>query len=216
MTEVDFFWDPVCPWAWLTSRWVHQVAPLRDLHVDWRFISLAILNEERDYDNDFAPGYRRGHMRGLELLRIAAAARQSHGPEVIGPLYTAFGTAIHRERRREEFDQPGGPATLAALAAAGLPASLAEAATDPGWDKLVREDTETALARTGRDRHPHHHLRRAGRALVFRAGHQPGPDGGGGDQTLGRSRRPGPPARFRRDQAQPARAAPARPGELSY
>jgi 2-hydroxychromene-2-carboxylate isomerase len=151
MTAVDFFWDPVCPWAWLTSRWVHEVIPLRGLQVDWRFISLAIVNEERDYQKEFPAGPTPGHNRGLELLRVAAAARSAHGAEAVGPLYTAFGTAIHREGRAEDFDGPDRPGVAQALGSAGLPASLAEAATDSSWDKYIREDTETALARTGKN-----------------------------------------------------------------
>src|ERR1700676_5019692 len=102
MTAVDFFWDPICLWAWLTSRWVHEVIPLRNLQVDWRLISLSIVNEHRDYDTEFAAGHRKAHNRGLELLRVAAAARHDHGPEAMGPLYTAFGTGLHTEGRAAE------------------------------------------------------------------------------------------------------------------
>jgi 2-hydroxychromene-2-carboxylate isomerase len=150
MLAVDFFWDPMCPWAWLTSRWVHEVIPLRDLDVDWRFISLRMVNEDKDYSS-LPPGYERGHSIGLELLRVAAATREKEGAAAVGALYTAFGTAIHRERRRDEFNETGGAETVRALESVGLPGSLATAAGDESWDEAVRADTETALGRTGRD-----------------------------------------------------------------
>ena len=68
MADLEFFWDPVCPWAWLTSRWVVNVVEERPMEVDWRFIALRIVNKDRDYERDFRPGYERGHTRGLELL----------------------------------------------------------------------------------------------------------------------------------------------------
>jgi 2-hydroxychromene-2-carboxylate isomerase len=151
MADVDFFWDPVCPWAWLTSRWVTDVAARRDLEVDWRLISLRMVNESRDYEKDLREGHRQVHERGLALLRVAAAARQAHGAGAVGPLYTAFGTIIHLEKRGEDFDDPSGAAIVAALEQAGLPGSLSGAATEVAWDEAVRADTETALERAGRD-----------------------------------------------------------------
>ena len=71
MTDVEFFWDPVCPWAWLTSRWVGEVARQRRLSVDWRFISLRILNAHIDYASHFPPNYEDGHTAGQRLLRVA-------------------------------------------------------------------------------------------------------------------------------------------------
>jgi hypothetical protein len=84
-------------------------------------------------------------------LRVAAAARESHGPSAIGDLYTAFGTRIHVEGRAEDFDDPSGAPVVAALKQAGLPDDLASAAHDASWDAAVRADTETALARAGKD-----------------------------------------------------------------
>src|SRR5919107_1588106 len=109
MTEsLDFFWDPVCPWAWITSRWVKDVADQRALHVSWKFIALRIVNEDKDYERDFRPGYERGHTRGLELLRVVAAIRERVGADAVLPYYTAVGTALHLERRHEDFDSPAG------------------------------------------------------------------------------------------------------------
>jgi 2-hydroxychromene-2-carboxylate isomerase len=151
VADVDFFWDPVCPWAWLTSRWVVDVAAQRSLEVEWRFISLRMVNAQRDYAIEFRPGYERGHTRGLELLRVAAAVDAAHGSAAVGDLYTELGRAFHVEHRAEDFDDPARAATRAALEAAGLPPSLADAAGDTSWDERVAADTQTALARTGKD-----------------------------------------------------------------
>ena len=108
MADVEFFWDPVCPWAWLTSRWVVNVVDEQPMAVDWKFICLRIVNEDKDYEKDFPPRYQRGHARGLELLRVAAAVRDHEGPEHVLPLYTALGTKIHVEASPETFDDPSG------------------------------------------------------------------------------------------------------------
>jgi hypothetical protein len=71
--DIEFFWDPVCPFAWITSRWVELVAAQRDYQVDWRFISLRILNKHKDYASEFPPGYEHGHTAGLRMLRVAAS-----------------------------------------------------------------------------------------------------------------------------------------------
>jgi hypothetical protein len=147
MADVDFFWDPVCPWAWLTSRWVVNVLEERPMTVDWKFIALRIVNEDRDYEKEFRPGYERGHTRGLELLRVAAALRETEGPESVLPYYTAVGTALHLERRHEEFDAPAGFERI--LGELGHPTDLAGAAVDTGYDAVIREETKTALDRTG-------------------------------------------------------------------
>ena len=101
--DVEFFWDPVCPWAWLTSRWVAEVAKLRDLDVDWRFISLRLLNKDRNYETDFPEGYPAVHGSGLKLLRVAAAVRAAEGRARMGELYTRFGGDIHVRRLRNEI-----------------------------------------------------------------------------------------------------------------
>ena len=147
--RIDFFWDPVCPWAWITSRWVQEVASQRTLEVDWRFIALRIVNEDRDYARDFRPGYEEGHNLGLRVLRAAAALREREGSERVGDLYTLAGTRIHVEGRRGDLADPDG--LRATLTDAGFPADLAEAAYDEAWDAPVRVDTEEALERTGRN-----------------------------------------------------------------
>jgi 2-hydroxychromene-2-carboxylate isomerase len=153
MTGIEFYWDPICPFAWITSRWVDKVARMRSLDVDWRFISLRILNERRDYEKEFPPNYLELHMRGIRILRVAAAVREQHGRAAMGPLYTAFGESIwNRERRPgvpafEGIGDRGHVATV--LATCGLPATFAAAAGDDALDEVLRADTEAGLARTG-------------------------------------------------------------------
>ena len=147
MADLDFFWDPVCPWAWITSRWVVNVVEQRPMDVDWRFICLRIVNEDRDYEKEFRPGYERGHTRGLELLRIAAAARAQFGMEAMLPLYSAFGRTIHNERNATAFDSPAG--AEAVLLVLGYPTDLAAAAQTTEFDDLVRSETQLALDRCG-------------------------------------------------------------------
>ncbi len=147
MAEVEFFWDPVCPWAWLTSRWVVNVLAERPMEVAWRFIALRIVNEERDYEKEFSPGYERGHTRGLELLRVAAALQERVGPDAVLPYYTAVGEALHLHKRHTDFDEPAGVQGI--LRDLGHPLDLAEAQLDPSFDTVIREDTKTALDRTG-------------------------------------------------------------------
>lgn len=149
MAEVDFFFDPVCPWAWLTSRWVAEVARQRDLTVNWRFIALRILNEDRDYATEFPPGYVEGHTRGLRLLRVAAAVREQAGPGAIGALYEAFGQIIHVEGAEAKLDDPA--QVGAVLTALGLDPDLASAMDDDRYTPVVREETELALSRAGSD-----------------------------------------------------------------
>ena len=156
MTDADihFYFDPVCPFAWMTSKWVRIVAGQRDYSVDWRFISLWMINSGIDYDTHFPAGYEEGHTSGLRLLRVAARARAEHGRAAVGPLYEAVSSEI--------FDSPGAadltPAVRGSrafveplLAKAGLPAELADALDDTRWDAEIRAEGDTALALTGRD-----------------------------------------------------------------
>jgi 2-hydroxychromene-2-carboxylate isomerase len=148
-SDVDFFFDPVCPWAWISSRWVEEVAAQRDLVVTWRFISLRLLNADKDYATHFPPGYTEGHTLGLRLLRVAAAARETGGNEAVGRLYTELGQRIHRpEARLMALEESG---TEKALAAAGLPVELAAARDDERFDALLAAETKLALDRAGAD-----------------------------------------------------------------
>ena len=82
--DIEFFWDPVCPFAWITSRWVEKVAAQRDYRIDWRFISLRLLNKHKDYASEFPPEYEAGHTAGLRMLRVAAAVRADRGRAPLG------------------------------------------------------------------------------------------------------------------------------------
>ncbi|MHB8465353.1 MAG: mycothiol-dependent nitroreductase Rv2466c family protein [Acidimicrobiales bacterium] len=147
MADVEFFFDPVCPWAWITSRWVEEVHRQRPVDVEWRFIGLRIINEHRDYDGDFAK-YLDGHTIGLRLLRVAAALREKVGLDAVGPYYTAVGAAIHVDGRRDEFLDPVA-AVAPFLVELGHDPALADAALDTGWDDAIRADGAQALERTG-------------------------------------------------------------------
>jgi len=147
--DVEFFWDPVCPWAWLTSRWVAEVARLRDLSVDWRFISLKLVNADKDYEHDFPDGYVAGHTTGQKLLRVAASVRAAEGRAAVGDLYTAFGGDLHVLGRRRELTaawESGFPDYLRSI---GLDEHHVAAANDERWDDDLRVDTDAALERTG-------------------------------------------------------------------
>ncbi|MBC7443088.1 MAG: hypothetical protein H7311_11340, partial [Ramlibacter sp.] len=146
--------------AWMTSKWVRQVQAQRQYTVDWRFISLRLINAEVDYNAHFPPEYEAGHTAGLRLLRVAARARAEHGREAMAPLYAAFGTHIFdtapspanhqaevdlRELRgTREFAEP-------ILAEAGLPLELADALDDESWDGEIQQETDEALSLTGKD-----------------------------------------------------------------
>ena len=151
--DVELFFDPICPFAWVTSRWVVDVAAQRDLEVGWRFICLRIVNEDTDYAR-FPPAYPALHGLGHDLLRVAAAVRDEAGGAAVGAFYTAAGERLH----------PGGvtgalwrgepvPDDLAAavLVDAGLDPELASAVGDDHHDQVLRAETELALGRTGPD-----------------------------------------------------------------
>lgn len=151
--DIEFFWDPVCPFAWITSRWVAKVAEQSDFSVDWRLISLRLLNKHKNYATEFPPEYEFGHTAGLRMLRVAAAVRDDLGREPLGELVTAYGESYW------DTSQGAGLGTrlsttehvVEVLAAAGLPAHYAVALDDAAWDALLEDETELALSRTGRD-----------------------------------------------------------------
>lgn len=158
--DINFYFDPVCPFAWMTSKWVRQVQTQREYTVDWRFISLRLINAQVDYDAHFPPEYEAGHTAGLRLLRVAARARAEHGREAMAPLYAAFGTHIFdtapspdNSRTEGEVRDLRGTREFAEpiLAEVGLPLRLAEALDDESWDREIRKETDEALALTGKD-----------------------------------------------------------------
>jgi hypothetical protein len=149
--DLHFYFDPVCPFAWITSKWVRMVAAQRAYSVDWRFISLRILNANVDYAAQFPPEYEAGHTAGLRLLRVAARVRAEHGRPAVGPLYSAIGTRLFDTVR----DEPSNHRTRALLEPAlhdvGLPGDLSDALDDATFDDVIRAETEEALTLTGRD-----------------------------------------------------------------
>ena len=154
MADLRFYFDPVCPFAWMTSKWVRMVSAQRDHRVEWRFISLRLLNAHVDYAAQFPPEYEAGHTAGLRLLRVAARARVEHGPDVVGGLYEALGRQVFESAPQEDEDrgQRGTAEFLApVLAEVGLPAELADALDDESWDTTIRAETDEALALTGKD-----------------------------------------------------------------
>lgn len=156
MADLDFYFDPVCPFAWMTSRWVRQVQALRDYTVEWRFISLRQLNAHVDYDAQFPAGYEAGHTAGLRLLRVAARVRADHGSAAVGDFYAGVGAAIFEvdpaEGGLEDQARRGtAPFVEPVLAAAGLPPELAAALDDESWDAEIQASTDRALELTGRD-----------------------------------------------------------------
>jgi hypothetical protein len=147
MADVEFFWDPVCPWAWITSRWMLEVAAQRPLEIDWKFISLRFVNKDRDYATEFPEGYVRTHTQGLRLLRAAAAVRESAGRDAMPGLYTAYGEIIHDARDRDAVYDTAAIADV--LGRLGHKRSLAEAADGTDFDKIILGETNEALDRCG-------------------------------------------------------------------
>jgi protein-disulfide isomerase-like protein with CxxC motif len=138
--EVDFWFDPLCPWAWITSRWLVEVTTVRPVQSRWHVMSLAALNEGRELPPEYAEAMR----QAWGPVRVCMAAEQRFGPEVLGPLYTALGTRRHNQKA--EFDRP---AIEAALAEAGLPADLAAAAESTEYDEAVRASHREGIERVG-------------------------------------------------------------------
>ena len=140
--KADFWFDPLCPFAWVTSRWIGEVEDVRDIETEWHVMSLAVLNEGRDLE----PGYRESMDNAWGLVRVIIAAREEHGPQVIKPLYDAMGTLIHNHGEKDRAE-----VITKALAECGLPASLADAATTDAYDQQLRASHEEGISLVGQD-----------------------------------------------------------------
>ncbi|MGE9806952.1 DsbA family protein [Janibacter sp. G1551] len=145
MTErqsVEFWFDPACPWAWMSSRWLMEVERIRDIDVTWSVMSLSVLNEGRDLPEP----YRDLMDRSWGPVRVIIAAAAAHGDTVIKPLYDAMGTQIHLERVSDRAQ-----VIATALEQVGLPAELAEAATTDAHDEALRASHARAIGLVGDD-----------------------------------------------------------------
>jgi len=151
MADLDFFFDPVCPWAWITSRWVVEVQELRNYTVSWKFISLKILNQDKMDYSAMPVGYKDVHAAGTSCLRVAAKARSAAGNDAVAKVYTALGFSLHNKQERELFvaDIEGHIAGL--LKSAELPVEWASAVHDETFDRLIADETALGLGRAGKD-----------------------------------------------------------------
>ncbi|GAA3697447.1 DsbA family protein [Microlunatus aurantiacus] len=143
MTTVDFWFDPLCPFAWITSRTVLEVEKVRDIEVTWHIMSLAYLNEDKDISDE----YREGLKDAWRPVRVAMAVQQQHGQQKLAEIYTALGTRKHTQGA-EKFDRE---LITAALEEVGLPASLADAADDSSLDDAIRASHHEGMDQVGYD-----------------------------------------------------------------
>ena len=142
MTTADFWFDPLCPWAWMTSRWMLEVERVREVQVHWNVMSLAVLNEGRD----LPPEYVELMAAAWAPVRVIIAAQLEHGDSVVLPLYTAIGTRIHLQQRKD-YEM----VIAESLAEVGLPAELAGVGKTTKVDEQLRASHGRGITLVGED-----------------------------------------------------------------
>lgn len=143
MHRIDFFFDPICPWGWISSKWLREVAPARDLDVRWRSFSLYLKNYEMEGGHrreDSRHRYRETH----RALRVMEAVRKAVGEEAVDGLYLEYGRRFHHDKQRPVEIEDW-------VTSAGLDASWIFAADEPQWDEVIKESMEEAFTFTGED-----------------------------------------------------------------
>jgi hypothetical protein len=145
MTEADFWFDPLCPWAWITSRWMLEVEQVRSVKTRWHLMSLAYLNLVQHKGEGLDPERLKGLEQAWGPIRICAAAAAERGDDVLLPMYTALGTRFHIQQRRDE------DALREAVAEVGLPSSVVDAATSTEFDETIKDSHQKGMDLVGLD-----------------------------------------------------------------